>query len=182
MHIIGGQFKGRVIEMPKSIKPTSNKAREALFEILKVRIEGSRFLDLYCGSGAIGIEALSRGAKSVTFLDNNPNCIKILKKNLTQLDILNSSIVNIYHKDVLKALETIRTHERPFDIIFLDPPYYKDIAKNTLMAISNYDILARNTIIAAEIYKKDILPEEIGTLKKFRTSIYGDTKLEFYKI
>jgi len=179
MHIIGGQFKGRVIEMPKGIKPTSNKAREALFEILKAKIEGSSFLDLYCGSGAIGIEALSRGAKSVTFSDNNPNCIKILKKNLAQLDILNQSIVNIYHKDALKALEA---HGEPFDVIFLDPPYYKDIAKNTLMAISNYDILARNTLIVIEIYKKDILPEEIGNLKKFRTSTYGDTKLEFFKI
>ena len=182
MHIIGGQFKGRVIEMPKGIKPTSNKAREALFEILKAKIEGSSFLDLYCGSGAIGIEALSRGAKSVTFSDNKPNCIKILKKNLARLDILNPSIVNIYHKDALKVLGTLETHGEPFDIIFLDPPYYKDIAKNTLMAISNYDILARNTLIVAEIYKKDILPEEVGSLKKFRTSTYGDTKLEFFKV
>jgi len=164
--------------MPKAIRPTSGKVRESLFEILKGRIEGSSFLDLYCGSGAVGIEAFSRGAKTVSFVDNNPNCIKILKKNLAQLDILDLSIVNIYKKDVLSSIGAFK---RPFDIIFLDPPYYKQIAKNTLMAISNYDILARNTLIAVETYKRDILPEEVGILKKFRASLYGDTKLEFFR-
>ncbi len=178
MHIISGKFKGRIIEMPKGIRPSSDKVRESLFEILKNRIEGSKFLDLYCGSGAIGIEALSRGAKSVSFVDNSYNSIKILKKNLSALDILGQSIISIYQKDVLNA---VKLFKEGFDIIFIDPPYYKEIAKNTLMAISNYDILARNTLIVVETYKKDILPEEVGILKKFRASIYGDTKLEFFK-
>ena len=68
-----------------------------------------------------------------------------------------------------------------FDAVFLDPPYHKDVAKNTLIAISNYDILARNALIVAEVYKKEDMPEELGRLKKSRTSLYGDTKLEFYK-
>ena len=80
MKIIAGKFKGRIIEMPDSIRPTSDKVREALFEILKARIEGARFLDLYCGSGAMGIEALSRGAKKTVFVDNDHGCISILKK------------------------------------------------------------------------------------------------------
>lgn len=181
MKIIGGKFKGRVIEMPKGIRPTSDKVREALFEILKDRIEGANFLDLYCGSGAMGIEAFSRGAKAVTFVDNNPRCIATLKKNLSRLGIMGKSCLNIYNKDGLKALEVLAASAASFDVVFLDPPYYKDIARNTLIAISNYDILTRNAVIVAEIYKKEALPEEAGPIKKVRTVQYGDTKLEFFK-
>ena len=179
MRIISGKFKGRAIDMPKGIRPTSNKAREALFEILKERVEGSNFLDLYSGSGAIGIEAFSRGAKSVTFIDSDPKSIVTLKKNLRQLDILDKSSINIYKKDILRVFGELQAK---FDIVFLDPPYYKDVAKNTLIALSNYAILTRNAIIVTECYKREILPEEVGLLRKIRTSFYGDTKLEFFKI
>lgn len=178
MRIIAGKFKGRVIEMPRGIRPTSDKVREALFEILKDHIEGAVFLDLYCGGGAVGIEACSRGAKGITFVDNNAKCIAVLRKNLARLDILGKSSIDIYNKNARKIDETLLT---PFDIVFLDPPYYKDVAKNTLMTLSDCDILARNAIVVAEVYKKDILSEDIGLLKRFRTSQYGDTKLEFYK-
>ncbi|MDP8230488.1 MAG: 16S rRNA (guanine(966)-N(2))-methyltransferase RsmD [Candidatus Gorgyraea atricola] len=175
MKIIAGKLKGRVIEMPKGIRPTSDKVREALFEILKDRIEGAAFLDLYCGSGAIGIEAFSRGAKSISFVENDARCIAILKKNISLLQL---SKINIYARD---ALRWIKENKEAFDIVFLDPPYYKDMAKKTLIALSDCDILARNALVIIEAYKKDILPEEAGTLKKIRTCKYGDTKLEFYK-
>jgi len=178
MRIIGGEFKGRVIEMPRGIRPTSDKVREALFEILKDHIEGAAFLDLYCGGGAVGIEACSRGAKGITFVDNNAKCIAVLRKNLARLNILDKSSIDIYNKDARKIAETLLT---PFDIVFLDPPYYKDVAKNTLMTLSDCDILARNAIIVIEAYKKEFLPDEAGMLKKVRTREYGDTKLEFYK-
>ena len=182
MKIISGKFKGRIIQMPKGIRPTSDKVRESLFEILKDRIEEAKFLDLYCGSGAIGIEAFSRGAEAITFVDDNINCIKTLKKNLSLLGISQSSSVNICHRMALKILEVFEETKAVFDIIFLDPPYYKDLAKNTLIAISNYAILARNAIIIAEIYKKEELPEDVGVLRQFRICKYGDTKLVFYKI
>jgi len=180
MRIIAGKFKGRVIEMPKAIRPTSDKVREALFEILKGRIQGARFLDLYCGSGAMGIEAFSRGAERVTLVDNNFKCISTLKKNLLSLDILDSSSINIYDKDAIMALKGFREKSETFDIIFLDPPYHEETAKNTLIAISNYDILARNAVIVVEVFKKQDLPKEVGPIKKVRTSQYGDTKLEFF--
>ena len=166
--------------MPEGIRPTSNKAREALFEILKDRIEGADFLDLYCGSGAMGIEAFSRGAKSATFVDASFKCTKVLEKNLTKMDILDLSSINIYTRDSFEVLEEFERKNCRFDLIFLDPPYHKDMAKNTLIALSNYDILARNAIVIAEIYKKENLPEEVGRLKKVRTSKYGDTILEFF--
>ncbi len=180
MRIIGGKFRGRVIEMPNGIRPTSDKVREALFEILKDRIEGASFLDLYCGSGAMGIEAISRGAKRVTFVEKAFKCAKVLERNLTKLDILDLSSINIYTRDSIRILEEFEKKSCCFDLVFLDPPYHKDMAKNTLIALSNYDILARNAIVIAEIYKKENLPEEVGGLKKIRTSRYGDTILEFF--
>ncbi len=194
MKIISGRFKGRIICMPKDIRSTANKAREALFEILKDRIEEASFLDLYCGSGAIGIEAFSRGAKKVVFVDNSFRCITILKENLRQLGIITRPLthpsplrgegegVNIYKNDVLKVLKEFQKSREIFDIIFIDPPYYKDMAKNALIELSDYDILAKNAIIAVESYKKDFLPEKIGVLTKTRRCQYGDTKLEFFKI
>lgn len=181
MKIISGKLKGRIIDMPKGIRPTSDKVRESLFEILKYRIEDSAFLDLYCGSGAIGIEAFSRGAKSITFVDNNPGCVKVLKKNLVDLSISDSSSINIYKMDALRSLDVFsKASSALFDIVFLDPPYCKDMSKNTLMALSKYDILARNAIIIAEIYKKEDLPDNIDPFKKIRIVRYGDTKLELY--
>ena len=167
--------------MPNGIRPTSEKVRGALFEILKGRIAGVSFLDLYCGSGAIGIEALSRGAREVSFVDNRLKCIKTLKKNLGGLEILGLYNINIYIGNVITLLKRFnRKKSMSFDIIFLDPPYYKDIAKNTLIAISNCDILTRNALLIIEAYKKEDLPESSGSLEKFRTYRYGDTKLEFF--
>lgn len=180
MKIIGGNFKGREIRMPKGIRPTSDKVREALFEILKDRIEGASFLDLFCGSGAMGIEALSRGANTVSFVDSNFLAVSVLKKNLSLLDISGSYNIDIYKKEAIGALPDIERSGSLFDIIFLDPPYNRGMAKNSLIAISRCDILARNPIIVAEIYKKEILPETIGSLTKIRTSRYGDTVLEFF--
>ena len=181
MRVISGKLKARIIAMPKLIRPTSDKVREALFEILKDCIVGSNFLDLYSGSGAIGIEAFSRGAKSVTFVDNNFRCIKALKDNLQVCGISDVSTIYIYNIDALSALELFGKKGFFFDIIFLDPPYYKDMAKNTLIAISKCDILPRNVIVILELYKKENLDEKAGFLRKFRSYRYGDTKLEFFR-
>lgn len=180
MRIIGGTFKGRIIEMPKDIRPTSDKVREALFEILKSAIEESIFMDLYCGSGAVGIEALSRGAKRVIFVDNNIRSILALKRNIKIFNIAQYSI-DIYTKEVIKFLKAFEKQALEPDIIFLDPPYYRDIAKNTLLELSKCDILTKHALVIVEAFKKDILSERIGNLEKFRSCKYGDTKLEFYR-
>jgi len=180
MKVIGGDYKGRVIEMPKGIRPTSSKAREALFEILKGRIEGANFLDLYCGSGAMGIEALSRGAKRAVFIDNDNACVSIVRRNLAKLEIPKASY-DIYNKDCIDAIRRGGTMCRPYDIVFLDPPYYKDMAKNTLIGLANCDILTPYTVVIAEVFKKEALPEDIGAFRKTRSYKYGDTLLEFFK-
>jgi 16S rRNA (guanine(966)-N(2))-methyltransferase RsmD len=180
MKIIAGEYKGRIIEMPKGIRPTSEKVRESLFEILKNRIKEASFLDLYSGSGAIGIEALSRGAKKVVFVDNNRNCISVLRGNLDKLGVPESSY-DIYIKDCIDGVKTLKRSGGCFDIIFLDPPYCTGLAKNTLIGLSSCDILTPNALVIAEVFKKEGLPEESGIFKKIRSSKYGDTILEFYR-
>lgn len=179
MNIIGGQFRGRVIHMPDDIRPTNNKVRAALFEILKDRIQGAMFLDLYAGSGAIGIEALSRGAKRVDFVENQPKCMAMLNRNLKDLGI-SQEYSHIYKSDAARAIKLFSKNRVLFDIIFMDPPYYKDLAKNTLIEISSCDILTANAFVVSEVFKKDFLPDQIGNLKKFRTYRYGDTMLEIF--
>lgn len=166
--------------MPDGIRPTSDKVRESLFEILKNRIDGSSFLDLYSGSGAVGIEALSRGAKKVVFVDNNRNCNSILKANLAKLGVP-ESLYDIYNKDCINGIKVLQGSGNCFDTVFLDPPYYRDLAKNTLIELSGCAILTPNALVIAEVFKKEGLPEESGVFKKIRSSKYGDTLLEFFR-
>ncbi|OIO33420.1 MAG: 16S rRNA (guanine(966)-N(2))-methyltransferase RsmD [Candidatus Omnitrophica bacterium CG1_02_40_15] len=180
MKIIAGEYKGRIIDMPVGIRPTSDKVRKSLFEILKTQIVGTSFLDLYCGSGAIGIEALSRGAEKAVFIDNNHGCISILKRNLDKIGI-SKPLYDIYNKDCIYILSRGGFQTRPYDIVFLDPPYYKGLAKNTLIELSNCDILTPNALVITEVFKKESLPEELGVFKKIRSSKYGDTLLEFFE-
>ena len=180
MRIVAGEYKGRIIDMPDGIRPTSDKVREALFEILKNRIKGARFLDLYCGSGAMGIEALSRGAEKAAFIDNNHNCISILKRNMVKLGTP-QDLYDIYIKDCMNGMEMLQRSGCSFDIVFLDPPYYMGLAKNILIGLSSCDILTPNALVIAEVFKKECLPEELGVFRKIRSCKYGDTLLEFFR-
>lgn len=177
MRIISGQFKGRYIKTRKGIKPTEAKLRKGLFDILTDKIPESRFLELFCGTGSVGIEALSRGVKEVLFVENDQQCIEILKENLTSIP---HTIYSIFRSSVFKAIETLSGDKRRFDIIFLDPPYYRNLAKKTLNQLAKYDILAPCGIIVVQHHKKDILPKKIEGLTVYRQQKYGDTILSFY--
>jgi len=123
MRIITGKFKGRLIKMPQGMRPTQDKVREALFDILG-GIEGASFLELFAGSGAVGLEAASQGVKEVVFVENDPTCIKMLKENLSYLPLTAYRLLPI---DAFKAVERLAKEKEKFDIVFLDPPYYKDM-------------------------------------------------------
>ena len=138
MRIISGRFKGRIIKWPIGIRPTQDKVRKALFDILG-DIKGLSFLELYAGSGAVGLEALSQGASKVVFVENNNQCLEIIKKNLRYLDtrysILDEGFLraaSIEHQavvitmDVFRAISLFSRKHKKFDIIFLDPPYYPE--------------------------------------------------------
>jgi len=177
MRITSGRHKGRILKIPKGIRPTQEKVRKAVFDILG-DVEGVSFLELYAGSGAVGLEALSRGVKDLTMVEYNRDCQMAIKKNIQSLQ---ARSCRIYPKDSLKAVKQLFEEGRRFDVIFLDPPYYRDQTKKTLQALSLYDILADTGLVIVQHFKKENLPEQLGVLNLFRQSTYGDTVLSFYK-
>ncbi|MFA5063595.1 MAG: 16S rRNA (guanine(966)-N(2))-methyltransferase RsmD [Candidatus Omnitrophota bacterium] len=187
MRITTGKFKGRNIGMPGGIRPTQAKARKAVFDILG-DIEGLAFLELFAGSGAVGLEAASRGAREVIFVENEPGVLKTLASNTSVL----SSRYLIIPLDVQKALARLSKEGKRFDIIFLDPPYFKlnvsesgvdeeSLAKKTLKTLEACDILAPNGLIIVQHFDKENLPVELGVLSLFRNYTYGSTILSLYR-
>lgn len=182
MRVISGSAKGlKLIALEgMETRPTTDRVKENLFNIISPYIEeDSNILDLYAGSGALGIEALSRGAKSAVFCDRNDKSIEIIKNNIKRARVLDKSEVYLGESElILKKLSHIG---KKFDIIFLDPPYRKDIVPNILMELSKSGVLDENVIIIAETDIDDMLPDEIGALIVSRKQKYGKTKLTFYK-
>ena len=156
-----------------------DKVKGAIFNMIAERLGDALVLDLFAGSGSLGIEALSRGASKAIFVDKNKQSINIIKNNLehTKLDdkalVINQEVDKIYHllpKELTK-----------FDIIFMDPPYNKNFVQKTLIFLENNGILKESGVIIAEHAKEDILPKRVGNLEKVREKQYGITSISFYK-
>ena len=181
MKIIGGEFRGRRLKTLKSVKmrPTPMRVKEALFNILGNGVVGSSLLYLYAGSGQMGIEALSRGAKEVIFIDNHPSAVRLIHTNLGFLHLEEG--LKIPRNNVLKAIGNLSKEKKRFDIILLDPPYESRLVKNTLQVLAKSDILKTTTLIIAEHYKSLDLNKNISSLSQIRQERYGDTVLSFYK-
>ncbi len=177
IRITSGQYRGRRVEMPKGIRPTQNRVRKAIFDILG-DITGESFLELFAGSGAVGIEAASRGAKEVILVENSRESILVINKNLDYLKISNCKL---FSKDSLEAIKFLYKDKRFFDIIFLDPPYYAELAKKTLQTLEACDILAPNGFLIVQHFKRDILPETSPIFSLIKETKYGDTILSFYR-
>ena len=181
MKIIAGQYKGHNFFMPKGIRPTQNVVRKALFDILGQDLEGVTFLDLFAGSGAIGLEALSRGATKVTMVDNDPKVSEIIHQNLELLKAESISFL-VINTDAFMFLKTFSGQGSHYDIIYADPPFGRDMAKKTLKTLEAYDILHDNSVIIIEHEKRETLPEESGRFLRYRQKRYSQSFLSFYKI
>ena len=185
MRIIAGKYRGRRLKSPPSLltRPTSDRLRETLFNILAPRIEGARFLDLCAGSGAVGIEALSRGADHVTFIDRSRKMRALIEANLEALKIEESE-VEIVTAEALGFLSKRGKGETsPFDIIFFDPPYATD-SEAVLQDIGKHAarLLTEDGLVVVEHHKKKELSEEFGALGRYRELKQGDSRLSFYQI
>lgn len=160
-------------------RPTSDRLRETLFNVLAHRIEGARFLDLYAGSGAIGIEALSRGAAHVAFVERSKSALKVQQANLARLGLKQG--VEVYAVSVAAYLR--RPVAARYDIVFLDPPY--DAEKEYAASLERLGdealtLLARDAVVIAEHRRKDRLAETYGALRRIRLLQQGDAALSFY--
>lgn len=175
MRIIAGKYRGRVLKEFKGreIRPTADRAKEAIFNILQTEIYGSSFLDLYCGTGNMGIEALSRGAERVTLVDSSKESVSIAKFNN---DMIKES-AEILCADALTYVSSTRSK---FDIIFLDPPYDVD-ATPVLEAIAQNGVLNEDGVIIYE-HSEDFKVGEVNGLVHKNTRKYGIAHFEFYGV
>ena len=175
MRIIAGTYKGRNLKSPPSldVRPTSDRLRETLFNVIAPRIEDARFLDLCAGSGAVGIEALSRGASHATFVDRSRRSCTLIESNL-KLCRVPEEQWDIYCSEAYEFLK--QTDER-WDIIYFDPPY-KDDYLRTLELVER----VVNDLLIAEHHHKTQLPETVGKLQRTRILKQGDSSLSFYSV
>lgn len=180
MRVITGLARGRRLKtLPgPDIRPTSDMVREALFDIFQARydIEGASFLDLYAGTGAVGIEALSRGAAKATFVEESPRTAQVIRANLTHTGL--SSNAQVILGDVLKTLPKLAQSGQTYDIIFMDPPYKGGLAEATLEEVIKLG-LAKGTVIA-EYHAKYPLPDELDNFRCYKKARYGQKILKFY--
>ena len=150
MRVIAGKARRLPLVSPegRGTRPTTDRIKETLFNILQDDIPGCRFLDLFSGSGAIGIEALSRGASSATFVENNRNAIKCIEANLEKTHLKEQG--NVVFGDVMRALESLQLKKQTFHIIFMDPPYNKELENKVLEFLKDSCILDEDTLIIVE--------------------------------
>jgi len=162
-----------------ALRPTTGKVREALFDILRGKIENAHFLDLYAGTGAVGIDALSEGAAEVVFVEESKAC----SKKIGELIIKNrgSDKCTLYNKKVISYIDWTELHDVTFDIIFMDPPYHTDEIVDALAALGTSSLLRKSGLVIAEHFKKKSLPDTFDRLKKVKDYTYGDTILSFYE-
>ncbi len=186
MRVITGKYKGRKLNSPENydIRPTSDKAKEAMFSILTAEIYGSRVLDLFAGTGSLGIEALSRGAEACVFADASRASLNLIKSNIAHCKIEEET--KVLAGDYRKVLANLSSKiadglEEKFDIILLDPPYGKGLLTDAIQLISEGDVLAEDGVIIAEHRKEEELPEEIGRFSKEKDRRYGIVKLSIYR-
>lgn len=182
MRVIAGEYRGRKLEAIEGmdIRPTADKIKGSIFNMLGNAVIECSFLDLFGGTGGVGIEALSRGARNVVFIDAGIKSIKVLKDNLKHLNIKEN--VEVYHTDYETAIKKLNKFNKQFDIIFIDPPYRNGMAQNALVNIDRNPILAQSGIIIVEHDSKEEMPQKVGSLIKYRVKQYSNTSLSFYNI
>lgn len=195
MRVIAGTFRGRRLTAPKGnrlVRPTTDRVKESVFSILRERVVDANFLDLCAGTGNMGIEALSRGAKHVTFLDRDPRCIAIIEQNLEACGLTTESRAKYYllRRDVLKGISSLHKQTAVFDVIYFDPPYGVGLRDNSENGIELYTTglarLAKTTllkiggILLVEHAKQADIPDAVGSLCRDRQRRYGDTVVSFY--
>jgi 16S rRNA (guanine966-N2)-methyltransferase len=186
MRVIAGKFRSRPLRSLRGVdvRPTADRLRETLFDVLTAgnpeALKGTVWLDLFAGTGAVGIEALSRGAAMVYFVEASRRAAELIAANLRSLEI--GEGYKLLRQDVGRALEQLRTQAVATDFVFLDPPYgIEDAYRNTLVALGHGSLLRSETVVIAEHQKKFDPGDEFDSLNRYRLLKQGDTGLSFYR-
>jgi len=187
MRVITGSAKGKPLKTVKGrdIRPTADRVKESLFNVIGGRVVDSHFLDLFAGSGNVGIEALSRGAASCTFVELMTSHLKVVEENLANTRL--SDRAELLRRDARAAIADLGARQRRFDLIFIDPPYSQELVPAALELIARHGLLAEGGWVITETYWKDPLPDQVllteqaGGLTKFRELVFGETVVSIYR-
>jgi len=180
MRIIAGSIRGRTLKSPKSdaTRPTSDRLKETLFNILAPVLWQAQVLDVFAGSGALGLEALSRGAAYATFMESKASTIQLIQDNIALCGFEKQTM--IIQGDALQKIKVIRPSQA-MDLVIIDPPYQIGLALLTLEALASVSWLKPTTIIVVEHHIKEILPENVGNLVCYRQVKQGESVLSFFR-
>ncbi|HEX5369415.1 MAG TPA: 16S rRNA (guanine(966)-N(2))-methyltransferase RsmD [Dehalococcoidia bacterium] len=178
LRVIGGELGGRNLKGPprSGVRPTTDRVREALFEILGTRVEGARVLDLYSGTGAVGIEALSRGAEHCDFVEADSKACEVVRENLTRTALLDRG--RLYPLTVARAMARL---QGPYELVVADPPYEYDRAESELSEVISRGLLAEDGTLVVEHSQRHVWPQSLAGRAQLTSRRYGDTRLTLYR-
>ena len=173
----------------RGVRPTADRVKESVFSIVRDQIIDANFLDLCAGTGSIGIEALSRGAKHVTFLERDPRCIQIIKQNLRTCGLAPGPQARHYllRRDAVKGISYLQKQDAAFEIIYFDPPYgtglesIPELYTTCLALLAENSLLRTDGTLLVEHAKRFVVPDRVGNLTRIRQADYGDTVVSFYQ-
>lgn len=180
MRIITGIARGRKLASPEgeNTRPTSDRVKESLFNIIQVQVPGAKILDLYAGTGNLGLEALSRGAQHCTFIEKDKTAYRVLRQNIEGIKFHEMS--ESFNQEASTALKILSKRGLKFDIIFLDPPYGRGMVESSITSISSLGLGEEECLIISESDLGDNIPEKIGDYTRNRTEKYGRTVISFW--
>ncbi len=182
--IVGGERRGATLRTPRGEKtrPTLARVRKSLFTILAPVLPGARVLDAFAGCGALGLEALSRGAREVVFVEKSRSALEALRANILHLDWDDRATVE--QRNALSWFQDPGGESAPFDLIFLDPPYSQDLIHRSLelLGVHHEQMLARDGIVVAQAGIRDRIDETYGPLIQVRSRVYGETRIAFHEL
>lgn len=181
MRVIGGKAKGTNLKSPAGIdiRPTSDRVREAIFSSVQRYIADAVVLDLFAGAGTLGIEALSRYANQVYFVDHSQKHIELIKENLIKTQLLQQAV--LICSDAGRAIQKLSDQKIKVDVVFMDPPYEKDLIHKTLEKVGKMEILSPGGVVVVECSKNDALPERVYDLCQTVVKAYGSTRVAYYR-
>lgn len=182
MKLLSGQFKNKSLiqKLKVNIRPTMNKIKKAIFDLIKESFNDKYVLDLYSGSGALAFESLSKGAKYAIMIDENSKVITNIINNVKNLGL--NDKCRAYKNDVIKALKILKKKNMKFDVIFIDPPYNLNLCNKTLEELSDGALASNNVNIIVEHSIREELKEKYNKLKKYKERKYGKTCLSFFEL
>jgi len=182
MRISAGEYRGRRLKSPKGAgtRPTSDLLRQAIFNVVGPRLAGARVLDLYAGTGAIGLEALSRGARHATFVERDRDALESLRANIRALGVAEQA--SVVAAEVPAALRRLAAAAARFDCVFLDPPYGAAAAGPCVERLAPGGVLSENALLVVQAFHKEALPAAVGALRQAWRRRYGESSVTVYEV